>query len=98
MDGDLFPMTMLRSASLALCAATCVFAQADWPSMGHDAAGTKYSTLKQITTANVNKLVRAWTYDSGDSSGAFRGWEVTPIVVDGVMYFSTLGAKVVALD
>ena len=58
----------------------------------------KFSTLKQITPANVNKLVRAWTYDTGDTGGGFRGWQVTPLVVNGVMYFSTMGGKLVALN
>src|ERR1041385_8456194 len=72
--------------------------QANWPNPGNDPGGMKYSTLKQITPANVNKLVRAWTYDTGDTGGGFRGWQVTPLVVNGVMYFSTMGAKLVALN
>jgi quinoprotein glucose dehydrogenase len=73
-------------------------AQSDWPNPGDDSGGAKYSTLKQITPANVTQLKRAWTYDTGDVSGGFRPWEVTPLVVDGVMYFNTTGAKIVALD
>src|ERR1700687_4560123 len=38
------------------------FGQNDWPTFGHDLAGTRYSTLKQVDTRNVTKLVRAWTY------------------------------------
>src|SRR5689334_13802916 len=41
---------------------TTAIAQTDWPTYGHDPAGTRYSPLKQIDTTNVNKLVRAWTY------------------------------------
>jgi quinoprotein glucose dehydrogenase len=37
-------------------------AQTDWPTYGHDLAGTRYSPLKQIDATNVSKLVRAWTY------------------------------------
>jgi hypothetical protein len=37
-------------------------AQTDWPTFGHDLAGKRYSTLKQIDTKNVTTLVRAWTY------------------------------------
>ena len=47
---------------IALAAASSAYAQTDWPTFGHDLAGTRYSTLKQIDTKNVNKLVRAWTY------------------------------------
>src|SRR5436305_583524 len=38
------------------------FGQTDWPTYGHDLAGTRYSTLKQIDAKNVTKLERAWTY------------------------------------
>jgi quinoprotein glucose dehydrogenase len=72
--------------------------QADWPNFGNDPGGMKFSTLKQITPQNVNKLVRAWTYDTGDVGGGFRGWQVTPLVISGVMYFSTMGGNLVALN
>src|ERR1700759_4370652 len=70
----------------------------DWPVLGADNAGTKFSTLSQITPANVNQLKRAWTYDTGDPAGGFRGWEVTPIVVNNLMYFPTSGDTVTALN
>ena len=87
------------SLSLALlCTTPYLFAQADWPQIGGDPGSTRYSTLKQITPANVSKLTKAWTYDTGDPAGGFRGWESTPIVVNDIMYFSTEGKKVVALN
>jgi len=92
-------MRVLCFTLLALGAAPWLSGQAvDWPNPGNDPGGMKYSPLKQITPSNVNKLARAWTYDSGDTGGGFRGWEVTPIVINDVMYFSTMGAKVVALN
>jgi glucose dehydrogenase len=71
---------------------------ADWPQIGGDPGSSRYSTLKQITPQNVTKLKQAWTYDTGDAAGGFRGWESTPIVVANIMYFSTEGKKVVALN
>lgn len=71
---------------------------ADWPQIGGDPGSTRYSTLKQITPQNVTKLKQAWTYDTGDPAGGFRGWESTPIVIANIMYFSTEGKKVVALN
>ena len=71
---------------------------ADWPVLGGDPGSQKFSGLTQITPNNVASLRKAWTYDSGDPSVGFRGWEVTPIVVKGVMYFYTTGKKIVALD
>jgi glucose dehydrogenase len=37
-------------------------AAANWPMPGRDPGGTRYSPLKQITTANVNQLKVAWVY------------------------------------
>ena len=91
-------MTLCRVLLLTATSVSLAFAQADWPNPGNDPGGMKYSTLKQITPANVSKLVRAWTYDTGDTGGGFRGWEVTPLVINGVMYFSTMGGKLVALN
>jgi glucose dehydrogenase len=77
---------------------------ADWPMFNRDLAGTRYSPLTQINTANVAKLAKAWTYlfnregktISGDS--AFELYqEITPIVVNGVMYLPS-GDRVVALE
>jgi len=67
---------------------------------GHDLGSTRFSPLKQINTRNVSKLSKAWSYDMrpggvGPNSGAYA--EVTPIVVNGVMYLPA-GNKVVALD
>ena len=87
----------MKALRLYVLGAVALFAQ-DWPNPGFDGGGTKFSPLKQITPANVTKLARAWTYDSGDVAGGFRPWEVTPLVINNVMYFSTTGGKVVALN
>ena len=60
-----------------------------------DSAGTRYSPLKQIDTANVGKLTQAWTFTTQTGApaapagagrgGAGIGAEVTPIVVNGTM-------------
>jgi len=70
----------------------------DWPAFGNDPGGTKFSPLTQITPANVTALGVAWTYDTGEKGGGFRGWSVTPLVIDNVMYFGTYGGKLVALN
>src|SRR5262245_53251048 len=66
------------------------FADADWPRYTGDLAGTRYSRLKQINTANVARLTSAWTF-------AGVGGEETPIVVNGILYAST-STGVIALD
>jgi len=69
-----------------------------------DLAGTRYSPLTQINTANVGTLTKAWTYAfnregktiAGDSPSELYQ-EITPIVVNGVMYLPS-GDRVVALE
>jgi len=70
----------------------------DWPGFGNDPGATKFSPLAQITPANVTGLAVAWTYDTGEKGGGFRGWSVTPLVVDNVMYFGPYAGKLVALN
>ena len=53
-----------------------------------DAGHTRFSPLTEINATNVNDLKPVWIYDTGTKG---RGWEETPIVVDGVMYLSIPG-------
>jgi len=46
----------------ALCAQNAKDNPADWPMYTRDLAGTRYSPLKQINSANVATLKQAWTY------------------------------------
>ena len=61
---------------------------ADWPVYGGNTEHTHYTTLDQISPANVTTLKVAWTYETGD---AFPGSEMqaNPIVRDGVLYATT---------
>jgi quinoprotein glucose dehydrogenase len=69
----------------------------DWPVYGGTTDNTRYSTLAQITPANVKQLQVAWQYDTHDE---FPGSEMqsNPIVVDGVLYATTPKLRVIALD
>jgi quinoprotein glucose dehydrogenase len=74
-----------------------------WPAYGHDPGGMRFSPLTEIDRANVARLGVAWTVHTGDisdgSGGRSRsGFETTPIVVDGVLYFTTPFNRVIALD
>jgi len=74
-------------------------AAGDWPSYNRDLAGTRYSPLIQINASNVSDLQRAWTYPLGRNTttgSPSGGSEVTPIVVDGVMFVAAAD-RVVAL-
>ena len=52
--------TLLLACTLPLLAQSQ--ADRDWPMFNRDLAGTRYSPLKQINTANVAKLTKAWHY------------------------------------
>lgn len=69
--------------------------QGGWPNYGNDPGGTRYSSLRQITPANVAGLGVAWSYDTGFKD---RSFEATPLVVAGIMYVTTPTEQVVALD
>ncbi len=71
----------------------------EWGAYGHDAGGARFSPLQQINTGNVARLERAWTYHTGESDNPRKvAFESTPLVVAGVLYFSTPGGRIVALD
>jgi glucose dehydrogenase len=74
-------------------AAVAAQSSKDWPTVGNDPGGMKYSPLTQITPANVNRLVKAWTYDIGIPA---TGYAVTPIVINDVMYLPAQ-TKIVAV-
>src|SRR4051812_42737088 len=88
-----FPVLAAVAVSMPCVAAD----SADWPNVGNDKGGTRYSTLDQINRGNVAQLKVAWTYHVGDA-GKGTTIECTPLVVDGVMYVTTVKTKVVALD
>jgi len=67
----------------------------DWPTVGNDPGGMKYSPLTQITPANVTNLAPAWTYDTGAPAA---GYTITPIVISNVMYLPVQGSIVVAVQ
>ena len=56
-------------------------AKGDWPTYHGDVRANRHSALDQIRTANASKLHLAWS-----TALPYIGLEMTPIVVDGVMY------------
>ena len=104
------PFAALAAVLLAACseppeapqvagaAATVEFMRgADWPSYNRDLAGTRFSPLRQISPTNVDELRQAWSYPLGPTeSGTLEGSELTPLVVDGILY-ATAADRVIAL-
>ena len=66
----------------------------NWMTHGRTYSEQRFSPLKQINEQNVGRLGLAWYVDLDVG----RGQESTPIVVDGVMYFSTAWSKVFAVN
>jgi len=87
-------------AVIGALAAGCSRAPADvdWVSHGGDSGHTQSSPLDQITPANVASLKVAWTYHAGDARPDRSQIQCNPIVVHGVLYATTPGVKVFALD
>src|SRR5436190_14530539 len=57
-------MRIVSLAALGAVMVSIVYGQTDWPMIGHDAGGTRYSPLKQINSKNVAKLQLAWSFDT----------------------------------
>ena len=59
-----------------------VTSQADWPSYNGTTSGSRYSTLKGIDRNNAARLAPKWMFSLPNASRL----QVTPVVVEGVMY------------
>ncbi len=55
----------------------------EWLTYNGNLSGNRYSELSQLTTANVNQLGVKWIFSIPNF-----GVEATPLVADGVMYFT----------
>jgi quinohemoprotein ethanol dehydrogenase len=66
----------------------------NWLLHGRTYSEQRFSPLKQINDQNIPQLRLAWFYDLDTN----RGQEATPLVVDGVMYFTSAWSKVFALN
>src|SRR5215471_19878549 len=65
----------------------------NWMTHGRTYDEQRFSPLNQINDRNVSQIGLAWYFDLDTR----RGQEATPIVVDGVMYFTTAWSKVFAV-
>ncbi len=67
--------------------------EGDWPTYNGRVHGNRYSQLDEIKTWNVGKLRAAWMFPVRSP----RSLEVTPVVVNGIMYVTAVNAAY-ALD
>ena len=103
-------VTVLTLVSTLVCtvlpsaiALSQISGDTEWPTYGNDPGGMRYSPLSQINRENVSSLKVAWIFHTGDLSDGTRdrrrsGFEATPILVDGTLYFTTPFNRVIALD
>ena len=103
--GMTMPTVMFGAAAdLDSC---CTPADKDQPKVGANLANQSYSSLNQISKANLNALGAAWmtrvspvpATTPGPSAGTTdTGQQTTPVVVDGVIYLDTPNGGVIAVD
>ncbi len=66
----------------------------DWITYGLNYSEDRYSELKEINKKNIDKLSLHWAIQLGTK----RGIQATPIVVDGIMFFTGPWSTVYAVD
>lgn len=67
---------------------------AEWLSYGMNYREDRHSALTQINKSNIDSLGLVWSINLGTK----RGLEATPIVANGMMYFTGTWSKVFAVD
>ena len=66
----------------------------NWLAHGRTYEERRFSPLKGINKENVSELGLVWSKDMGTN----RALEATPIVVDGIMFFTSTWSRVYAVD
>jgi quinoprotein glucose dehydrogenase len=75
-----------------------------WEHWGGDRGGTRFSPLAMITPANVDNLVKAWQFRTGDldtrppEAMARTKFQATPLFVENSVIFCSPFNEVIALD
>ena len=68
-----------------------------WLSFGGDYTSQRHSPLTQITPQNVDRLTPQWIFQT-ETPAPGRGFETTPLVLDGMMYITGINNHAWALD
>src|SRR5277367_7093170 len=96
-----FLMSMSKCAIALLCCAFSIeplFAQTvNWAYNGNDVYNSRFQNIDQINLTNVSQLKPAWTFHTGVSDPNMS-MEMTPLVVDGMMFITTGDDDVFALN
>ena len=86
--------TRAQSGARAQSQTSSISPSADWPLHNLALSNSRYSPLDEINASNAGALRQAWTFDAPASGNI---GSMTPIVVDGVMYFNS-GSTLFAVD
>jgi quinoprotein glucose dehydrogenase len=95
---------MMRLIFLVVCATWVLQGHAtEWRHYGGDPGGKRHVALDEITPDNVAGLTQAWVYRTGDMGEGFpsagdMSFEATPLMIEGVLYFSTPFGQIHAID
>jgi PQQ-dependent dehydrogenase (methanol/ethanol family) len=82
------------AATVDAAAQTARTVQANWASHNVDLLNSRYSTLDEINTTNAGRMAVKWSFETPGSDNVAQ---ITPLVVDGVMYFNA-GSKLYAVN
>ena len=93
----------IAAVASTLCVAPAAGQMVEWRQVGADQGASKYSSAGDIDRSNVSELELAWTWEPNElpnrefntRPGSF---EATPLMIDGVLYLSTMYTRVVALN
>ncbi len=96
-----FSFLMSKCAIALLCCAFSIeplCAQTvNWAYNGNDVYNSRFQNIDQINPTNVSQLKPAWTFHTGVSDPNMS-MEMTPLVVDGMMFITTGDDDVFALN
>jgi quinohemoprotein ethanol dehydrogenase len=96
-----FSFSMWKCVIALLCCAFSIeplFAQElDWSYNGNDVYNSRFQSIDQINPSNVSQLKPAWTFHTGVFDPNMS-MEMTPLVINGVMYITTGDDDVFALN
>lgn len=95
---------VLVCSVLLLGASTALAEDAGWRHYGGDEGGSRFSAAKQITPDNVDNLIPAWSFSTGDLGKRDRktmrrtSLQDTPILVGDKLITCTSFNEIIALD
>lgn len=101
--GFVFRRMALGAAVALLAGGAEKSVQVEWPRYAGDATGNHFSPVRSITPDNIGNLKPVWQWKSGEQAIEQKNlrpgpFEATPLMIDGVLYFTTPYNKVIALN